>query len=113
MSQTQPTGRDLMAERNGAPGLERALARTEADCEAALRAAGAVTAALRRFRAAAKTGNLRELGPAIATAEQALVGLRQQVANASDGWDFDEESYFAEGAFTRELLATAERMGLR
>src|SRR5437763_17054410 len=92
VSQTQPVGQDVMPERDGAPSLERALARTEADCEAALRAAASVTAALRRFRAAAKTGNLRELRPATAAAEQALTGPRQPVAPASQGWDCHDDT---------------------
>jgi hypothetical protein len=93
--------------------LETALARTEADADAVLKAAAGLTAALKRFRAAAHSGNLRELRPAMAAAEQALSAVRQQFANARDAWDFDEEAYFAGGAFTRELLATAQRLNLR
>ena len=94
-------------------GLEQALARTEADAEAVLRAAGAATKALKRFRAAAQSGNLRELRPAIEMAEKAVSAVQQLLAEASDGWDFDEESYFGSGAFQRELIETGERANVR
>lgn len=93
--------------------LEQALARTEADAEAARKAAAALTASLKRFRGMARSGNLRDLRQAIAASEQALSALRQQFANAKAGWDFDEEAYFSNGAYVRELVETAQRMGLR
>jgi hypothetical protein len=94
------------------PSLEKALDRTERDAETVLRAASAATSALKRFRAAAHVGNLRDLRAAIGAADQALVALRQQFANAQEGWDFDEEAYFQAGSFTAELLETAERLNL-
>lgn len=102
-----------MIEDERRPSLEDALAKTESDADALLRAASTLTGALKRFRASAQTGNLRELQPAIAAAEGALASVRQQVENAKNGWDFDEEGYFADGSFVRELLATAEVMRLR
>src|SRR5712691_4463873 len=92
------------------PSLEAALARTEADIESALKASAAVTKALKRFQAATRTGNLRDLEPALTGAEQALAALRHQVANTKDGWEFDETTYFEDGAYVRERLATAERL---
>src|ERR687883_245920 len=72
--------------------LEEALARTESDSEAVLKAAGTATKAVKRFRAAAQVGNLRELRPALTAAEQAD---------------------FANGLFPRELVASAERLNVR
>src|SRR5215475_14473468 len=95
------------------PSLERSLARTEGDAEGVLRAASAVTAALKRFRGAAQVGNLRDLRAAIAATDQALATLNQQFASARDGWDFDEEAYFADGSFATELIETAKRLNLR
>jgi hypothetical protein len=95
------------------PSLEDSLAKTQGDAEAVLRAASAVTATLKRFRGAAQVGNLRDLRAAISAADQALATLRQQFANARDGWDFDEEVYFADGSFAAELVETAERLNLR
>ncbi|MBI3966632.1 MAG: hypothetical protein HY329_13440 [Chloroflexi bacterium] len=93
--------------------LERALAKTEADAEATLKAATAVATSLKRFRAAAQAGNLRDLRAAVAAAEQALGALRQQFANAKEGWDFDEDGYFTGGNYARELLETAKSMNVR
>lgn len=100
-------------EDEGAPSLEDALARTEADADGVLKAASALTAALKKLRAAAQAGNLRELRPTLTAAEHALVAVRQQFANARDGWDFADEDYLASGAYVRELLQMAERMQLR
>jgi hypothetical protein len=94
------------------PSLERSLAKTEEDALGVLRAASAVTAALKRFRGAAHVGNLRDLRAAIAATDQALATLRQQYANARDGWDFDEEVYFEDGSFAAELVETAKRLNL-
>lgn len=89
--------------------LEEALARTDADAESALRAANAAIRALKKFRAAAHTGDLRELRRTIDAAEQSITALRQQFANAKEGWSFDEEAYLTGGDFTRELLETARQ----
>jgi hypothetical protein len=97
----------------GTASLEQSLANTERDAESTLKAAATVTSALKWLRTAAHAGNLRDLQSAFASAEQALQGLRQDLANARRGWDFDEEAYFASGAFPRELLQMAEQMGLR
>ena len=93
--------------------LERALADTEADAAAALKASEAVVTSVRKFRAAAKSGNLRELHASIEAAEKAIAGLRQQFANAKDGWRFDGEQYIASGDYTKEVVAVAERAGVR
>ena len=93
--------------------LEEALEKTEADADAALKAAAAVARSLKRFRAAAHVGNLRDLRPAIDSAEQALAELGRRLAEATTGWDFDEEAYFSDGRYPRELLETARRLDVR
>jgi len=93
--------------------LEEALTKTDTDAEAALKAAKAAIRSLNKFRAAAHTGDLRELRRTIDTAEQSMTALRQQFANAKEGWDFDEESYLTSGDFTKELLQTAKKTGVR
>ena len=94
------------------PTLEQALGKTEADAAATLKAAGAAMASLRKLRSAAKVGNLRELQLSIEAAENTLVALRQQFANAKEGWTFDEERYFADGLYAKEVIAIAERSGV-
>jgi hypothetical protein len=98
---------------DGRVTLEDALARTEGDVEAALKAASAVTKSLKRFRTAAHVGNLRDLGPAIEAAEKALAEAGRRLAEAKAGWDFDEEAYFSDGNYPRELLETARQMDVR
>jgi hypothetical protein len=93
--------------------LEQALSRTEADAAATLKATDALTKALRRFRTASRVGNLRELHSSIEAAERAMDGLRQQFANAKEGWNFDEERYFASGLYAKEVIATGQQMGVR
>lgn len=100
-------------EGNERKNLERALAKTEADATATVKAAEAMMGCLRRFRACAKAGNLRELRSSIEAAERAMVGLRQQFVNAKEGWNFDDEAYFAEGLYLNELVAVGQQMGIR
>jgi hypothetical protein len=96
-----------------ASGIEQALAKTQADVDVVLKAAASVNSAVKRLRAATQVGNLREMEPAMVAAEQAIAALRQQFANAKDGWAFDEEAYFATGSFVKELLETAEQLNVR
>jgi hypothetical protein len=100
-------------ETDGALSLERALAQTQSDADAVMKAAAAVSAAVKRLRTAAQVGNLREMGPSITAAEQAITALSQQFANAKDGWDFDEDAYFGNGSFIRELQETADRLSVQ
>jgi hypothetical protein len=93
--------------------LEKSLAKTEADAEVALKAAGAVVSSLKKFRAAAQVGNLRDLRKAIEVSEQAITTLRQQFANAKEGWDFNEDAYLSSSAFPSELLQTAKQMAVK
>ena len=97
---------------SGTPSLEAALAKAQSHTEATLRGAAAVTASLKRARSAASVGNLRELRAALEASEQAAAALRGQVERTRAGWDFDEEAYLAGGDYTRELLGTAQRMGV-
>src|SRR3990172_8317627 len=93
--------------------LEKTLAKTEADADATLKAATAAVSSLKKFRTAAQTGNLRELRKTIETAEQAITALRQQFTNAKEDWNFDEETYLSNKAFTSEILESAEQTGLK
>lgn len=92
--------------------LEQALAKTEAEADSACKSATAVLRTLKKFRAAAQTGNLRELPKLIETAGQAITELQQQLSKAKTSWDFDEDTYLSNGAFVAELLATAKQLGV-
>jgi hypothetical protein len=92
--------------------LEQALSKTEADADAACKAATAALRALKKFRAAAQAGSLRELRRAIETAGQTITELEQQFTTAKSGWRFDEEVYLSDGSFVAEVLATASNAGV-
>jgi hypothetical protein len=94
--------------------LEKALAKTESDADAAFKAATTTVSSLKKFRAAAHSGDLRELRKTIEAADQAVTALRQQFANAKEGWDFDsEEAYLSGRDFLSEILQTAKQMGVK
>jgi hypothetical protein len=93
--------------------LEEALAKTDSDAEETLRAATFVVKALKKFRSAAQAGNIRDLPKAIEVTEQAITALRQQFANAKEGWFFDEAAYFSEKSFLLELIDEAEKIGVK
>lgn len=92
--------------------LEQALAQTEADADATCKAATAALRTLKKFRAAAQAGNLRELQKVMETAGQAITELQEQFTKAKTAWDFDEDAYLSNGAFIAELLATAKQTGV-
>jgi hypothetical protein len=100
-------------ELDGQEGLEQALGRTEAEADAALRAVNAATKTLKQVRSAAHVGNVRDLRATLATVGQTLESLEQRVEALRASWDFDEEEHLASGGYTREVLRTAERMGVR
>ncbi len=100
-------------ENSAEQSLEQALAKTEADAAATLKAADTLTRSLRRFHAAAKSGNLRELRASVEDAEGDMAGLRQQFANAKESWRFDEEPYLANGLYSKEVIAAGQQIGLR
>ncbi|MBM4433470.1 MAG: hypothetical protein FJ025_05660 [Chloroflexi bacterium] len=93
--------------------LENSLARTEADAEATLKAATNVVSSIKKFRDAAKQGNLRDLRRVMDAAEQAIAALRQQFANAKEGWDFDDETYISSRVFHLELIEAARQAGVK
>jgi len=93
--------------------LEEVLAKTEADAEVTLKAASSVAGALRKLRTAAREGDLHNIDTAIETTESAIATLRQQFSNTEEGWEFDEESYFATNLYAEELIEAGRKTGLR
>lgn len=98
---------------NAGLSLEQALAKTEADAAATLKAAESAVRSIRKVRTAAKVGNLRELRNSIDIADRAVGTLRQQLSNAKEGWRFEEEAYFAKGLCSQEIIRTGEEMGVK
>lgn len=95
------------------PSLEGALGRTEADAIATIKAADAVVRSLRKLKNAAAVGDLGGIRSSIEAADKAMAVVRQQFANAKEGWTFDDESYLAGGAYSRELLEAGKKLGVK
>jgi hypothetical protein len=92
--------------------LEKALAKTEADADASLKAANAVVSSLKKLRGSIKAGSLRELKRAIDSSEQAIAALKQQFSNTKDGWNFEAENYIGSSAYLEEILEMSKSLGV-
>ncbi len=93
--------------------LEHALTSIEREVDATVKALSSALREAKKAKAAAAVGKLRDLrqaldGAALRAAEAATV-----TREASNGWTFDEQDYFASGAYDRELLATAKAEGVQ
>ncbi len=98
---------------NGETGsLEAALAAAQGDTEAAIKAAGTVVRELKKARASALTGQVRELRRALSQAESLAAELAGQVVRSRSAYDIDESEWLASGAYTKELLAAASQAEL-
>jgi len=87
--------------------LEAALATSEEQIDAALKATAAVSRELKKAKAGATRGQLRDLRRAL----NAAVGHAGEAVRATEetasSFDFDEQDYLASGAYAKELLAAA------
>ena len=92
--------------------LEAALAAVERQAEAALKAAGSAATQLRKARAAAKSGQLRDLRKALAIAQTISAELAESVRTLEESFDLDEQDYLASGGYVKELLEAAQAVGV-
>lgn len=92
--------------------LEGALAATQRSAEAAFKVASGVARDLRNASTRAKAGQIRELRKALASARSTARTLAEQVERLQEEFDLDESEHLASGAFTKELLATAQARGV-
>ncbi len=88
-------------------GFEGALAATEAEVDAALRAAAAVTRELRKAKVAAARGQVRDLRRALTAATVSAAESVQAATSAEASFDFDDQQHLASGAFAAELVDAA------
>jgi hypothetical protein len=87
--------------------LEGALAATEAEVDAALKAAAAVTRELRKAKVEAARGQVRDLRRALTAAAGYSVESAQAAKSAEASFDFDDQEHLASGAFADELVDAA------
>jgi hypothetical protein len=92
--------------------LEATLAGVERQAEAALKTAATATTQLRKARAAAKAGQLRDLRRSLVAAQALSAELAESVASLHAAFDLDEQDYLASGAYAKELLEAAEGAGV-
>ena len=93
-------------------GFEAALAAAEVAVEAAQREAAAAVRELKKARAAAAVGQVRDLRRALGAAADAAQALSGAAKEAQAAWSFDDTAHLASGAYARELLDAAADAGL-
>lgn len=90
--------------------LESALAATEQQLDTALKAAAGLTRELKKARAAAVTGSLRDLRRALAATDTLAGDATTAAGDAAASFTLDETAHLASGAYAAELQrAAAER----
>lgn len=89
-------------------GLEGALARVERAVEAASKAVASLARELKRARAAAAAGQVRELRRALDTGQAMAGDVARRVGAAAATYDVDDVDLLASGAYAKELLAAAD-----
>ncbi len=95
-----------------AVGLEGALAQAEREVDAAAKAVAGLGRELKKARAAAASGQVRELRKVLDTARTLAAEVAGQVENAAAAYDVDETELLSSGAYAKELLAAAEAAGV-
>jgi len=92
--------------------FESALGGTADGATAALKSASILTRELRKAKAAAASGEVRELRRALDAAGDLAHELSFTVQDVRAGFDLDESAYLGSGEYAKELLALAAERGL-
>lgn len=92
--------------------LEGALATAASEIDAATKAVGTLTRELRKARAAALVGQVRDLRRTLESTRALTADVTAAVDRAAASYDVDEPALLASGAYAKELLAAAERAGV-
>jgi hypothetical protein len=92
--------------------LEASLADTQARLEAVIKTVSALSRELRRGRAAAVSGQVRDLRRSLETAASAAETVCSQIEAAGATYDVDEAELLASGSYVKELLSIASESGV-
>ena len=103
---------DEAASDQGIAGLEAALTRTESQVEAAARVVASLGRELRKARAVAAAGQVRDMRKTLDTIRFVAAEVVEQVDAAVASYDVDEAELLSSGAYAKELLAAAEAAGV-
>jgi hypothetical protein len=101
---------------NDGPVLESACEGTQRCIDTALKSVAKLTSGLKAGQKAARVGDLNALHKALGELEGHLQVARTETLSAAQSWslsDEEETAYFADGAFTDELVAGAGASGLQ
>jgi len=93
--------------------LEDALTEVEKAADASLKASQSVQSSLRKAKAAAKSGALRDLDRALAASSAAASEFARAIESCKAAWTFDAARHFASGGYKAELLQAAAEAGLQ
>ncbi len=96
-----------------ANSLEQALADLERDADSAVRSLTSALKEAKKVKAAATTGQLRELRQALDGSVRLADAAAATTRDVRDGWTFDEEAHFAGGGYAKEVLALAAEEGVQ
>lgn len=77
-----------------------------------MKTVGALSRELRRGRAAAVSGQVRDLRRSLEAAVATAAALRSEIEEAGSAYDVDEAELLAGGSYLKELLSTAAEAGV-
>jgi hypothetical protein len=92
--------------------LESALTAIEREADGTVRAIASALRDAKKFQAAAVSGQLRDLRAAMESTIRSCEEATAAAQTAQTSWTFDEQGYFAGGAYTKEVLALAAEEGV-
>lgn len=92
--------------------LEGALDVTGAALDDALRTATALVREIKKAKAAAATGQVRELTRGLAAVNDQSRRAHDEAQRAAASYDLDDTDHLASGAYTKELLSQAAQLGV-
>lgn len=93
--------------------LEDALAEAEAELTAVARTIATLAAEVKKGRAKAATGELRDLRKALENVGELGAAVQERTAGVARVWRFDDEEHLASGAWRAEVLRHAEVAGVK
>ena len=93
--------------------LEIELQRLEHDADAAARQLASALKEAKKVKAAAASGQLRELRSTLDGSVRLAAEAASAIRELRDSWTFDEQAHFASGAYAKEILALAAEQGVQ
>ncbi len=93
--------------------LERTLADLERDADTTVRTLSAALKSAKKAKAAAATGQLRDVRQALDATVRLVDIAADDAREVRSAWSFDEQGYFADGGYAKEILALAAEEGVQ